>query len=81
MANVISFSVLAFFFSLNTYLSSLDCEASSHNFFKSLSSPLPGTNQYWCHMRNHGRDPCENPRMVLEIDLVPFKQTTKYKCN
>ena len=36
----------------------LDCEASSHNLFKSLSSLLPGTNQYWCHMRNHGCDQC-----------------------
>ena len=25
---------------------------------KSLLSPLPGTNQYWCHMKNHGCDPC-----------------------
>ena len=37
----------------------LDCEASCHNLFKSHSSTLPGTNQYWCHMKNHGRDPCE----------------------
>ena len=39
------------------YLFQLDCEASSENSFKSLLSPLPGTN-HWCHMRNHGRDPC-----------------------
>ena len=39
------------------YFSSI-CEASSHNLFKSLSSPLPGTSQYWCDMRNHGRGLC-----------------------
>ena len=22
-----------------------------------IFNPLPGTNQYWCYMRNHGRDP------------------------
>ena len=36
----------------------LDCGASSHNLLKSLLSPLPGTNQYWCYMKNHGHDPC-----------------------
>ena len=25
--------------------------------FESLSSPLPGTNQYWCLMEKHGGDP------------------------
>ena len=28
------------------------------NKFSQLMSPLPGTNQCWCHMRNHGHDPC-----------------------
>ena len=32
-----------------TYLFYLDCEANYHNLFKSLSSPIPVTNQYWCH--------------------------------
>ena len=27
----------------------VDCETSYNNFNKSLSCPLPGTNQYWCH--------------------------------
>ena len=26
----------------------------SRNLYKSLLSPLPGTNLYWCHIRNHG---------------------------
>jgi hypothetical protein len=34
----------------------LDFETSSCNLYNSLSSPLPGTNQYWCHMKKHGRD-------------------------
>lgn len=37
------------------YLSSIVKEAFS--LFEPLSSPLPGTNQYWCHMRDHDRDP------------------------
>ena len=36
---------------LSIYLS---CEISSHNIYKSFSSQLLGTNQYWCRMRNHG---------------------------
>ena len=43
------------FYSLNLFILAC-CEASSHNL--SLSSSLPGINQYCCHMRNHGRDPC-----------------------
>ena len=35
----------------------VDCEASSHNLFKTLSNPFPETNQYWCYKRNHGRGP------------------------
>ena len=34
---------------LNTHLFKLDCETSSQNLNKSLSSPLPGTKQYWWH--------------------------------
>jgi hypothetical protein len=33
----------------------LDCKIS--NLYSSLSGPLPGANQYWCHMKKHGRDP------------------------
>ena len=46
------------FFEIILNLFYLHCEASSHNLFKSLLGPLPGTNQYWCHMRNHRRDLC-----------------------
>ena len=35
--------------SLNLF-SLVYCEANAHNVFKTLSSPLPGTNQYWCHI-------------------------------
>ena len=24
---------------------------------KSHPNPFPGTNQYWCHLKNHGCDP------------------------
>ena len=34
-------------------------------------SLFPGTNQYWCHMRNHGRDPCG----VWNHDLEVARQT------
>ena len=30
-------------------------------------SPLPGTNQHWCHKRNHGRDPCGVRTQDLEV--------------
>ena len=43
----------------------------SHNLFKSLSSPLPGTNQYLCHMRSDGRDQCG----VRNHDLEDARQT------
>ena len=36
------------------YLFYLSCETSSLNLDKSLWSPLSGTNQCCCHMRNHG---------------------------
>ena len=43
-------------FSLNIFcVSSIVKKASS--LFESLSSLLPGTNQYWCLMEKHGRDP------------------------
>ena len=48
-----------------------------HNLFKSLSIPLPGTNQYWRLMRNHGRDPCgvrtHNPEIVRQRPPLPTK--------
>jgi hypothetical protein len=34
-----------------TYKFKLDCEKSYCNLHLSLSIPLPGTNQYWCHMK------------------------------
>ena len=36
----------------------LEFETSFHNLLKSLSRPIRGTNQYWRHLRNHGRHPC-----------------------
>ena len=39
------------FTNLNLLNLALNCEANSYDLFKSLSSPLPGTNKYWCHMR------------------------------
>jgi hypothetical protein len=43
--NVYSLQRFLGFFSLNIYIY-LDCETSCCNLHKSLSSPLPGTNQY-----------------------------------
>ena len=43
-------------FSLNTICFSSIVKKSS-SLFESLSSPLPGTNQYRCLMEKHGRDP------------------------
>ena len=58
-------------------------EASFYNLFKTLSSPLPGTNQYnWCHMRNHGREPCGVPThdpKVAKQTLYPLGHRTPYK--
>ena len=34
---------------------------------KSLSSPLPGTNQYWCHMRDHERQLSWVRALKLEV--------------
>ena len=33
-----------------------DCKTSSRKLHKSLSNPLPVSNQCWCHIRNHGCD-------------------------
>ena len=67
---------------MNTaYISSRLYDLSLHNYiyfssivkYKSLSSPLTGTNQYWCHMRNHGRDSiwCSSPRPLgCEADTL-----------
>ena len=47
------------FNSLNLFILAQLCSKFSQvNLFKSVSSPLPGTHQYWCHMRNHGRGLC-----------------------
>ena len=55
----------------------LGCEASSHNLFKSLLSPLPGTNQYWCHMENRGHDQCEvqthDPEVVRQTPVLTIR--------
>jgi hypothetical protein len=39
------------------YLSSVAKQVLETYIKISLSSPLPGTNQYWCHMEKYGRDP------------------------
>ena len=59
----------------------LDCEASYHNLFKSLSSQFPETNQYWCYMKNHGREPCgvrtHDPKVARQKSY-PFRHRFPY---
>jgi hypothetical protein len=40
-----------------TYLFKVGCEISFYNSYSSLSNPKTESNQYWCHMKKHGRDP------------------------